>query len=266
MSSFYAVAVGKKPGIYTNWNECKVNIDDVKGAIYKKFETIEEASEFIEDYSNSLYVYTDGACTNNGSSNARAGIGIFFSKDSEFNQSIELVGDKLTNNVAELTAIINAIKIIQGNTCFNKYKNKIVVTDSEYAIKCATTYGSKLAEKDWKPKKDKIIPNLDLVKVLYELVVKYEIKFKHVLAHTGNKDRHSIGNYYADLLANKSIDNDQKPSAESEVKKTPKIYLNVKYENKDDAKSKGARWDPNKKQWYIFEDNKNKKELMSKYK
>ena len=121
MSSFYAVAVGKKPGIYTNWNECKVNIDDVKGAIYKKFETIEEASEFIEDYSNSLYVYTDGACTNNGSSNARAGIGIFFSKDSEFNQSIELVGDKLTNNVAELTAIINAIKIIQGNTCFNKY-------------------------------------------------------------------------------------------------------------------------------------------------
>jgi len=263
MNSFYAVAVGKKPGIYTNWNECKVNIEDFKGAIYKKFATIEEATEFIEDYSNTLYVYTDGACNNNGSSNARAGIGIYFSKESEFNQSIELMGDKLTNNVAELTAIINAIKIIQGNKEFRNFKNKIIVTDSEYAIKCATTYGSKLAEKDWKPKKDKIIPNLELVKELYELVEKYEIKFKHILAHTGNKDRHSIGNYYADLLANKSIENYEK---EAVIKTSPKIYLNVKYENKDDAKSKGARWDPNKKQWYIFDDNKNKKELLNKYK
>lgn len=30
-----------------------------------------------------------------------------------------------------------------------------------------------------------------------------------------------------------------------------KIYLNVPYSEKDEAKSKGARWDPNEKKWFI---------------
>lgn len=265
MNSFYAVAIGRKKGVFTNWNECKIQIDDFKGAVYKKFATIEEATDFVQDYSDSLYVYTDGACSNNGSSKAKAGIGIFFSKDSEFNKSIELEGDKLTNNIAELKAIILAIKLIENNKDFNKFKSKIIVTDSEYAIKCATTYGAKLAEKNWKSKKDKIIPNLELVKELYELVQISNIKFKHIQAHTGNKDRHSVGNYYADLLANKSIENEEKTKQFSNSEEKTRIYLKVKYEQKDDAKSKGARWDANKKQWYIFDDNKNKKELLLKY-
>ena len=37
-------------------------------------------------------------------------------------------------------------------------------------------------------------------------------------------------------------------------------------DRKDEAKALGARWDANKKQWYIFDDNKNKEELLSKYK
>lgn len=265
MNSFYAVANGRKTGVFTNWNDCKINIDDFKGAIYKKFATIEEATEFIEDHLNSLYVYTDGACSNNGSKNARAGIGIFFSKESEFNQSIELKDDdvsKLTNNIAELKAIICAIKIIISNNEFIKYKNKIIVTDSEYSIKCATFYGKKLADKEWKSKKNKIIPNIELVKELYELTEKYNIKYKHIQSHTSNKDKHSIGNYYADLLANKAIENNEKSIS---IVSQHRVYLNVKYEDKEDAKSKGARWDPQKKQWYIFEDNKHKKDLLSKY-
>lgn len=265
MSSFYAVAVGRKTGVFTNWNECKENIDDFKGAIFKKFATIEEATEFIDDYSNNLYVYTDGSCSNNGSSNARAGIGIFFSKDSCLNVSLELEGDKLTNNVAELKAMIGAIRIIENDKHLKRYKNKIIVTDSEYGIKCATTYGTKLAEKDWKQKKDKPIPNLELVKELYDLTQEFGIKYKHIMAHTENKDRHSIGNYYADLLANKAINLDEKPK-DGFIKKQPKIYLKVKYEEKEDAKSKGAKWDPAKKQWYIFEDNSNKNYLINKYK
>jgi len=33
--SYYAVARGKKVGIYTNWNACKVQVDGFKGAKYK---------------------------------------------------------------------------------------------------------------------------------------------------------------------------------------------------------------------------------------
>jgi len=256
MNSFYAVAVGKKTGIYSNWEDCKAQIEDFQGAIYKKFNSNEEAIDFINDFSNNIYVYTDGACSNNGSSNAKAGIGIYFSKDNPLNVSKELKGEKLTNNIAELKAVIYAINIIKNT----KFKNKIIVTDSEYVIKCATTYGAKLAEREWKQKKDKIIPNLELVKEVYELTETYDIKFKHIMAHTGAKDKHSIGNYYADLFANRAI------GVEPEMKeKSRKIYLNVSYAQKDDAKAKGARWDAGKKQWYIFENNSNKEELLKKY-
>lgn len=259
MSSFYAIAVGEKRGVFTSWNDCKPFIENYKGAIYKKFSTLEEATNFVEEYSNKLYVYTDGACINNGSSNARAGIGIYFSKDHPLNLSKELKGEKVTNNIAELTAVIEAINMIKDM----KIKDKIIVTDSEYVIKCATTYGKKLEEREWKQKKDKPVPNLELVRELYELSRTFNIKYKHIQAHTDNKDRHSIGNYYADLFANKSINNDSNPK---DVKAKPKIYLKVAYQQKDEAKTLGARWDANKKQWYIFDDNKNKEELLLKYK
>lgn len=254
MSSFYAIAEGHKTGVFTSWNECKGFIEGFDNPIYKKFETIEEATEFLDDFKNNLYVYTDGACINNGTREAKAGIGIYFSKDNSNNVSRELIGENLTNNIAELSAIIEAIHIIKSN----KKPNKFIITDSEYAIKCATTYGSKLEKKGWKSKKD--IPNLDLVKKIFDLTIKYNIKYQHILAHTGNKDIHSIGNYNADLLANKSINNHQKPKISH-----PRIYLKVKYADKDEAKNKGARWDADKKSWYIYEDNPNKTFLLSKY-
>jgi len=257
MASFYAVAIGKITGIYTSWDDCKLQVEDYKGAVYKKFLNLEDAKAFLNDFLNNLYIYTDGACSNNGKSYAKAGCGIYFAKDHPLNQSFEIKGENLTNNIAELYAVITAIKLIKDI----QIRNKIIVTDSEYVIKCATTYGTKLAAINWQPKKDKIIPNLELVQELYNLTHEYGIKYKHIMAHTGEKDKYSIGNYYADLLANKAIGID--PSV---VKQSNKIYLNVPYAKKEDAKSKGARWDAGKKQWYIYEDNKNKEELFDKYK
>lgn len=34
---YYAVKVGKNPGIYETWAECKAEVDGYKGAKYKKF-------------------------------------------------------------------------------------------------------------------------------------------------------------------------------------------------------------------------------------
>lgn len=44
-----------------------------------------------------------------------------------------------------------------------------------------------------------------------------------------------------------------------------KLYINCPYECKDDAKSKGAWWDGEKKKWYIWSDNPNYKYLLDKY-
>ena len=104
---FYAVAKGLTPGVFLNWNECKSSVNGFKNSLYKKFDTKEEAENFIisiqqnlteiksdiepsissnsninkdienNDFITDYYVYTDGACSNNGAINAVAGIGIF---------------------------------------------------------------------------------------------------------------------------------------------------------------------------------------------
>ena len=47
--------------------------------------------------------------------------------------------------------------------------------------------------------------------------------------------------------------------------KHEKIYLQVAYKDKDDAKSLGAKWDSSQKTWYIFDDHENLDELVSKF-
>lgn len=44
---FYAVKIGKTPGVYETWTECQNQINGVSGAIYKGFTTKEEALAFV---------------------------------------------------------------------------------------------------------------------------------------------------------------------------------------------------------------------------
>lgn len=44
----YAVKKGFKIGIFKSWDECKKQVDGFSGAIYKSFNTIEEAESFID--------------------------------------------------------------------------------------------------------------------------------------------------------------------------------------------------------------------------
>ena len=51
MAKFYAVKIGRKPGIYLTWDECKQQVDKFKGAVYKSFNSKDEAN-----YKNPHYV------------------------------------------------------------------------------------------------------------------------------------------------------------------------------------------------------------------
>ena len=44
---YYAVRVGKTPGIYLTWEDCKAMVDGYPGAKYKSFPTIQEAEAFV---------------------------------------------------------------------------------------------------------------------------------------------------------------------------------------------------------------------------
>lgn len=49
-AKFYGLAVGSKPGVYTDWAECQANMVDTKGPKYRKFTTRAEAEEFVKDW------------------------------------------------------------------------------------------------------------------------------------------------------------------------------------------------------------------------
>lgn len=43
---YYAVKVGRKPGIYTTWNDCQKQVNKYPKAVFKSFTTLEEAEKF----------------------------------------------------------------------------------------------------------------------------------------------------------------------------------------------------------------------------
>ncbi|KAM3510406.1 hypothetical protein MY10362_000030 [Beauveria mimosiformis] len=51
---FYAVANGRKVGIFHNWCDCQLQTSEVAGACFKKFETEQEAEAFIEDWKQAV--------------------------------------------------------------------------------------------------------------------------------------------------------------------------------------------------------------------
>ncbi|KAJ3278496.1 hypothetical protein HK104_002289 [Borealophlyctis nickersoniae] len=58
-----------------------------------------------------IFVYADGACSQNGSFGARGGYGVYFGPNSPYNVSKPLQGPA-TNQRAELTAVIAAIHVV----------------------------------------------------------------------------------------------------------------------------------------------------------
>lgn len=47
---YYAVRIGRKPGIYKTWKDCQEQTDYFKGAEYKKFSTMDEAQKYMQVY------------------------------------------------------------------------------------------------------------------------------------------------------------------------------------------------------------------------
>lgn len=263
---YYAVANGHTTGIFNTWAECAISVKGFTGAKYKKFENKADAETFVEEGKATIvhtkkelepidyYVYTDGACSNNGKENANAGIGIFFGADDSRNVSLKIEG-KQTNNTAELTAILQTYPIIEQD--LKSHKHIAIVTDSEYAMKCVSSYGKKCESENW----SKDIPNKELVKQVYNTYKDIpNICFIYVKAHTGKDDVHSIGNEGADSLANQAIGLKSCPYSSNT---NPKIYLKVDFSQKEHAKVLGGKWDPSVKKWYIYDCNPHKQDVLS---
>lgn len=178
-------------------NEIKIiNTSNVTKMIPQIIQKIMPSSQLSQPLSV-INVYTDGSCIHNGKPNAKAGIGVYFGENDNRNVSRRVVG-KQSNNTAELTAIITALIILKDEIM--RGDNIIIHTDSEYSIKCMTTYGNKLEKQGYLVN----APNIELIKKGRSLL-KSNVSFHHVFSHTGKKDIHSIGNERADILASRAL-------------------------------------------------------------
>ena len=152
-------------------------------------------------------IYTDGASSNNGRSNAKAGIGVWFGDNNDNNISCPVSFKPLTNNVAELEAIylaiLSSIDWLEG-------KNTIIIkSDSQYSLNCLTIWLQGFKRRDWKTGQNKPLKNKELIQKIDILILQYEdqIYFNHVSAHmkaphtTDPKYSDWYGNFMADKLA-----------------------------------------------------------------
>src|SRR3990167_10471637 len=79
-------------------------------------------------------VFIDGCCFGNGTSNAKAGIGVYFGEGDQRNLAEPLAGNLQTNQRAEISAAIRALEIAKENDQAIE-----LFSDSKYLVQCTFT-------------------------------------------------------------------------------------------------------------------------------
>jgi len=151
-----------------------------------------------------LVVFTDGACSNNGSARARAGYGVVWPDRRNLDVSKRLPGHEQTNNRAEFMALIEA-QTIADTIEPTQQEPLYVYTDSELLINSITKWLPKWTSNNWRKSDKKPVLNRDLLERIDGNP--RPLVFKHVRAHTGRRDWESLHNQEADRLARNAITN-----------------------------------------------------------
>jgi len=136
-------------------------------------------------------IYTDGACRGNPGPGGWGALLLYGDKRKE------LYGGEAetTNNRMELTAAIKALENLTRDCELTLY------TDSQYVRKGITQWIDNWKARNWKTAAKKPVKNADLWQELDSEVAKHTIRWVWVKGPSGNE-----GNEFADLLANRGID------------------------------------------------------------
>lgn len=230
-TKFYVVWAGRKPGIYTDWESCKRQVDQFPGARYKGF-TDRAAAEAafsgkpspatpprsaasgtvtklngsasarsprtwtaaqIAAMAIEVKIFTDGGCEPNP---GMSGSGLALYRDSVLSELwFGLHHPRGTNNTAELNAFHQALLIASNLT--REGKSVAIFCDSKYAIQAVTQWAEGWKKKGW-TKAGGEIKNLALIQEMHALhqALKDKVKVMHVNGHTGVE-----GNELADRMS-----------------------------------------------------------------
>ena len=231
MSKYYAVANGRKVGIFRSWDETKALVNGYKGAKYKSFKTQQEAENYLNQGDVQISSITASSITTSSISarpittlpqvqiqpqvhiqpqmtskqnlvvytdgsciNKIGGFGYVVIKN---NIVYPICGrvpiDPCTNQIAELYAIKEAI----DNYGDSDDGILTIFTDSKYSIGCLTTWCYNWQRNGWVNSKGQPVANKELIQAILRVSSGKIIKYNHVKAHNGD-----YYNEWADKLAN----------------------------------------------------------------
>lgn len=130
-----------------------------------------------------MIIYTDGACSGNGSANAVGGFGVIVLDDNEnlITTHHEQVANT-TNNRMELSAILWTMIKYGKET-----PTPIVYSDSAYCINTLNNWMFSWASRGWLKSDNKEPENLDLIQAYYKLYNRgYRIDLRKCRGHAGD--------------------------------------------------------------------------------
>jgi len=204
-TKFYAVAVGRDRGIFTDWPTAQKLVAGFGGAKYKGFSTRAEAERWLENpvYDakpratpakktgsskaaapategfDGIVVFTDGGSINNP---GPGGYGIVIDEDGDVR---EMSGGfrYTTNNRMEMTAAIVALRALKG--CGRPI---LLHSDSSYLVNgIEKGWARGWRKRGWRKSDGQEALNPDLWQELLELIEGMDVRLKWVKGHAGNE-------------------------------------------------------------------------------
>ncbi|MBC8317222.1 MAG: ribonuclease HI [Desulfobulbaceae bacterium] len=199
---FYAIAAGRKPGIYTNWPEAQAQVMTFAGARYKGFATRAEAEAWIKNpvypaptsktksrkgapataktsKEGEIIIYTDGGARFNPGPGGFGVVMLEAGNRQEFSGGYRLT----TNNRMELMGCIVALRQLNQTN-----KTVTLYSDSKYVVNGITKdWARNWRKNNWIKSDKQPAVNPDLWAQLLDLTEKLNIDFRWVKGHAGNE-------------------------------------------------------------------------------
>ena len=201
---YYAVASGRRPGIYTEWagpTGAQVQVTGFPGAVFKGFASLSEAERFLASdrtgirppasagrrkprevlplRNGLIHIYTDGGCLRNPGPGGWAAVILDGDTRTEISGGYRLT----TNNRMELQACIQALKTLGTGT------EAVLFTDSQYVVNAVEKgWARRWRSQRWMRDRTHKAENADLWTELLGLIDDREVTFRWVRGHAGNPE------------------------------------------------------------------------------
>jgi len=201
IKKFYAIAVGRKPGIYENWPDAQAQVTGYPGARFKGFADRKEAEAWMKAPAarparagrraagtasaggpsirdGEVTIYTDGGARFNPGPGGYGVVQMYNGKRKELTGGYRLT----TNNRMELMGCIVALRNLE-----HQDKPVTLYSDSRYVVNgICKGWAETWRQNGWIKADKKPAVNPDLWAELLELVAGLNITFKWVKGHAGH--------------------------------------------------------------------------------